>query len=85
MARLIGKVEIFNPSRGFGFIRCPGYQDFFVHFSEIEGGKKIPVIGQLVEFTPVSARFGRRSGEAHDVTFVTNDTNEDSNGKSKKD
>jgi cold shock CspA family protein len=81
MARLIGKVEIFNPSRGFGFIRCPGYQDFFVHFTQIEGGKKIPVIGQTVEFTPVSAKYGRKSGEAHDVKFVTNVANEDSNGK----
>jgi cold shock CspA family protein len=85
MARLIGKIELFNPSRGFGFIKCPDYQDFFVHFSEIESGKKTPLIGQMVEFTPVSAKYGRKSGEAHDVKFVTNDTNEDSNGKSTKD
>ncbi|CAJ1424222.1 unnamed protein product [Effrenium voratum] len=45
-----GSVKFFDPQRGFGFIESEG-EDFFVHYSNIEGGGfKSLADGEEVEF-----------------------------------
>jgi len=47
-----GTVKWFNSEKGFGFIEVEGGQDFFAHFSAIQGeGFKSLEEGQKVEFT----------------------------------
>lgn len=38
MADMTGKVKWFNDAKGFGFITGGDGKDYFVHFSEIQGG-----------------------------------------------
>ena len=49
--RQIGSVSFFNEGKGFGFIRCAGRPDVFVHYSAINGaGFKVLKEGQAVNF-----------------------------------
>jgi cold-shock DNA-binding protein family len=44
-----GKVKMFNPTRGFGFITGEDGKDVYVHTSAVEGGAALAV-GDSVEF-----------------------------------
>jgi CxxC-x17-CxxC domain-containing protein len=57
-----GSVKWFNQSKGFGFIHDDGGEEFFVHFSAIQGdGFRTLTDGQRVEFEVVSGRKGRQA------------------------
>jgi CspA family cold shock protein len=48
---MTGSVKWFNESKGFGFIRSEDGQDFFVHYSSIQGdGFKSLAEGEKVSF-----------------------------------
>ncbi|NIP99641.1 MAG: cold shock domain-containing protein [Nitrospinaceae bacterium] len=47
----VGKVKWFNDTKGYGFIQSDQGEEYFVHFSEIQGeGFKTLKEGQTVEF-----------------------------------
>ena len=46
---LRGVVEIFDPLRGFGFIRTPSGESYHLHKSEVIEGR-LPVVGRRVSF-----------------------------------
>jgi CspA family cold shock protein len=63
-----GKVKWFNAEKGYGFIEQEGGEDFFVHFSAIQGdGFKTLDEGQGVSFDIVD---GPRGKQAANVTKV---------------
>lgn len=48
---LTGTVKWFNAEKGYGFVRCEGHEDVFVHYSNIRGeGYKSLDVGQTVRF-----------------------------------
>ena len=50
--RVAGTVNWFNDSKGYGFIKMPGYQDVFVHYSDIiMDGRKTLLQGDKVTFS----------------------------------
>ena len=58
----IGKVKLFNDSKGFGFIETEGSEDVFVHFSAIQGdGYRSLKEGTEVEFNVVKDAKGPRA------------------------
>ena len=60
--------EVFQRSKGYGFISREGGADVFVHFSNIEGnGYRSLEEGQAVEF---EVGQGRKGDEALKVTVV---------------
>jgi CspA family cold shock protein len=64
MSKTIGKVKMFNPEKGFGFINVEGEnRDIFFHYSQImqEGFKTVDV-EQVVEFDLVE---GDKGLQAH--------------------
>ena len=58
-----GTIKWFDSRRGFGFIERRGAADLFVHYSEIEGSKRL-LEGQRVEF---ELGPGRKGEEARKV------------------
>lgn len=64
-----GRVKIFNPGPGWGFIRGEDGQDYFVHHSELTDafksadGRKYLAQGQKVTFRPVEAEKGLAAKE----------------------
>ena len=67
--RIIGTVEWFNGSKGYGFLTREGGPDVFVHFSAIQGeGFKNLEEGQKVEFT---VEQGPKGPQASNVTLIT--------------
>lgn len=51
MEKLKGKIKKFNNEKGYGFIIVEGYNDIFVHYSEIkQEGYKTLNAGDSVEF-----------------------------------
>ena len=61
--RITGKVNLFNNSKGYGFIEQESGSDVFVHFSAIEGnGFKTLEEGQSVEFEIVDGPKGPQAG-----------------------
>ena len=63
-----GTVKFFNDQKGFGFISRDGQEDLFVHFSNIIGSGRRPLVdGQEVEF---EVGEGRKGPEAVDVKAV---------------
>jgi CspA family cold shock protein len=66
VARLHGKVQWFNNSKGYGFIGQEGGADVFVHYSAIQGeGFKTLQEGDTVEFEIVQ---GQKGPQADKVT-----------------
>jgi CspA family cold shock protein len=64
MERLTGVVKWFNDSKGYGFIKCEGRKDIFVHFSALkEGGYRTLNDGQKVEFTIIEGQKGPQASE----------------------
>lgn len=56
---MLGKVKWFNDEKGFGFINVDGYDDIFVHYSEIQfDGYKTLDSGQSVEFDLIKTNKG---------------------------
>ncbi len=55
-----GKVKMFNPTRGFGFITGDDGKDVYVHTSAIEGGAALAV-GDVVEYDVESGEKGPRA------------------------
>ena len=54
-----GSVKWFDTKKGYGFIKQPGGEDIFVHYSGIEGdGFKTLRAGEEVEFEIVSGPKG---------------------------
>ena len=68
MARVQGKVKVFNNAKGYGFIGQDGGPDVFVHYSAIqtEGYKSLQE-GDEVEFEVVQ---GQKGPQAENVTRV---------------
>ncbi|MFV0393049.1 MAG: cold-shock protein [Coprobacillaceae bacterium] len=66
MSKTIGKVKIFNPEKGFGFINIEGEErDIFFHYSQImQDGFKTVDIDQEVEFDLVE---GEKGLQAHNI------------------
>ena len=63
-----GMVDIYNDSKGFGFIQRNSGEDIFVHFRAIQGdGYRSLQDGQKVEFTVVE---GQKGLQAEEVTKV---------------
>jgi cold shock protein len=64
-ARITGKVKWFNDAKGFGFITPDdGDQDYFVHFSSIQGkGFKSLAEGDAVEFEVTQSPKGQQASE----------------------
>lgn len=46
---LVGTVESFDERKGWGFIKADNGQDFYLHRSEVEGGR-LPLPGRRVSF-----------------------------------
>lgn len=55
-----GKVKMFNPGRGFGFITGDDGKDVYVHTSAIEGGAVLAT-GDAVEYEVESSDRGARA------------------------
>lgn len=72
MSNLVnGKVKWFNDEKGFGFIKCEGQKDIFVHYNSINGaGRKSLYEGQDVTMEIVE---GQKGLQAENVTIVAND------------
>lgn len=52
---MVGKVKWFSAERGYGFIKQPGGEDLFVHYTAIEGkGFRCLETGEAVEYQVVS-------------------------------
>jgi cold shock protein len=63
-----GTVKFFNSEKGFGFISREGANDFFVHYSNIQGsGYRSLDEGQRVEFDVAP---GRKGEEAQNVRVI---------------
>ena len=59
-----GKVKWFNESKGYGFIESDEGEDYFVHFSEIQGeGFKTLKEGQEVEFEKTMGKKGPQASK----------------------
>ena len=57
-----GAVKWFDTKKGYGFIKQPGGEDIFVHYSGIEGdGFKTLRAGEEVEFEIVSGPKGNQA------------------------
>ncbi|OIO22094.1 cold-shock protein [Candidatus Micrarchaeota archaeon CG11_big_fil_rev_8_21_14_0_20_47_5] len=55
-----GKIKMFNPARGFGFITGDDGKDVYVHTSAIEGGVALAV-GDAVEYETEQSERGMRA------------------------
>ncbi len=66
MTRRSGELVQWNNKGGYGFVRDGTGRDFFVHISQVAGGR--PSIGDRLQFDIASGRKGRPS--AVDVTIV---------------
>ncbi|MEW6329130.1 MAG: cold shock domain-containing protein [Candidatus Micrarchaeota archaeon] len=55
-----GKIKMFNPARGFGFITGDDGTDVYVHTSAIEGGAALAV-GDVVEYDVEAGEKGPRA------------------------
>lgn len=65
-----GIVKDYKVPRGWGYIRGEDRNDYFVHWSFIEGsGYNVLCTGEKVEFEPVTTEDGRL--QAHNVTYPT--------------
>ncbi|MFW9895528.1 MAG: cold shock domain-containing protein [Candidatus Thorarchaeota archaeon] len=64
--RVQGFVKWFEVKKGYGFIIAEGYEDLFVHFSNIEmsGFRKLD-IGDEVEFKIQESKEGKGSEAIH--------------------
>jgi CspA family cold shock protein len=49
-----GRVQWFEPRRGYGFVRCEDGSEAFVHFGSIAGWTGRVEPGQEVEFSPIA-------------------------------
>ncbi len=69
MAKKTGKVKIFNPEKGFGFIVMEGEnRDIFFHYSQIQqSGYKTIDADQEVEFDLVESDKGL---QAHNIEKI---------------
>jgi CspA family cold shock protein len=68
VSRERGTVKFFDQDKGFGFIRRPGNDDAFVHYSQIKGnGFKVLEQGQEVEF---AVEVGPKGAQELDVSPV---------------
>src|SRR5690242_11370357 len=62
---MLGTINFFNASRGFGFIGTPEGESFFFHISNFERGS-LPLVGAVVAFVlgpPLS--LGKREQAVH--------------------
>jgi len=57
-----GTVKFFNVKKGFGFIKGEDDKDYFVHFSEIDGGAKLQE-GDQVTFESVEGDRGLKASK----------------------
>jgi hypothetical protein len=64
--------------KGFGWICCPGYTDFYLHISQC-ADERTPRIGEEVTFTPAPPTRGKK-WEAADVEFLTPTETIETNG-----
>ena len=55
-----GKIKMFNPTRGFGFITGDDGKDVYVHTSAVEGGAVLAV-GDSVEYEVETSERGLRA------------------------
>lgn len=55
-----GKIKMFNPTRGFGFITGDDGKDVYVHTSAIAGGATLAV-GDTVEYEVEAGERGLRA------------------------
>ena len=69
MGKKVGKVKMFNPEKGFGFIVMEGEErDVFFHYSQIQqDGFKTIDADQKVEFDLVESEKGL---QAHNVVKI---------------
>ena len=69
MEKLKGKIKKFNNEKGYGFIIAEGYNDIFVHYSEIiQEGYKTLNAGDSVEFKLKETEKGLQATEAKTIT-----------------
>ncbi len=69
MEKLKGKIKKFNNEKGYGFIIAEGYNDIFVHYSEIiQEGYKTLNAGDSVEFKLKETEKGLQATEVKTIT-----------------
>ena len=69
MEKLKGKIKKFNNEKGYGFIIAEGYNDIFVHYSEIiQEGYKTLNAGDSVEFKSKETEKGLQATEVKTIT-----------------
>ncbi len=69
MEKLKGKIKKFNNEKGYGFIIAEGYNDIFVHYSEIiQEGYKTLNAGDSVEFKLKETEKGLQATEVKKIT-----------------
>ncbi|MGF9824781.1 cold shock domain-containing protein [Brevibacillus agri] len=62
LKRHLGRVDLFDSSKGYGFIKSFDGQRVFVHFSDIVGeGFRTLITGQVVEYEVVSSERGTKA------------------------
>ena len=69
MEKLKVKIKKFNNEKGYGFIIAEGYNDIFVHYSEIiQEGYKTLNAGDSVEFKLKETEKGLQATEVKTIT-----------------